>query len=79
MYFSDSIYTERVMGVPNSNHIAAYKEAALINKVEKLRDKQYLLVHGTLDDNVHYQQSMLFAKALELNDIQFRQQVCTYH
>lgn len=63
------------MGLPEGNNIAAYKEAALINKIDKLRNKQYLLVHGTLDDNVHYQQSMLLAKALELNDIQFRQQV----
>lgn len=67
------------MGLPTSNNIESYKEAALLNKVENFRNKMYLLIHGTLDDNVHYQQSMLFAKALELADIQFRQQVCTIY
>lgn len=62
------------MGLPQ-NFPVAYRKASLLNKVEKMRNKQYLLIHGTLDDNVHYQQSMLLAKALELNDIQFRQQV----
>lgn len=52
-----------------------YVQASLIKKAKKLKDKQFLLIHGTRDDNVHYQNSMLFAKVLERNDIMFRQMV----
>ena len=30
------------------------------------------MVHGTADDNVHYQQSMMFSRALEEADVLFR-------
>ncbi len=33
-----------------------------------------MVMHGTHDDNVHYQQSMMLAAALEEKDIIFRQQ-----
>lgn len=36
-------------------------------------NKTYMLVHGTLDDNVHFQQGMLLARALERKDIQFKE------
>ncbi|KAK5646663.1 hypothetical protein RI129_005127 [Pyrocoelia pectoralis] len=70
----DSIYTERFMGLPTpGDNEKGYDNAKLIEKYEGLRHKNYFLVHGTLDDNVHYQQSMLWAKVLEQNDILFRQ------
>lgn len=65
------------MGLPQVNPEAYYK-AQLMNKYEGLRDKMYYLIHGTLDDNVHYQQSMLWSRVLEEQDILFRQQVCIY-
>ncbi|KAH0820104.1 hypothetical protein GEV33_002687 [Tenebrio molitor] len=70
----DSIYTERFMGLPTiQDNYEGYRNANLLLKYEGLRDKQYFLIHGTHDDNVHYQQSMLWAKVLEQNDILFRQ------
>ncbi|KAJ8921034.1 hypothetical protein NQ315_015830 [Exocentrus adspersus] len=70
----DSIYTERFMGLPTTeDNIVGYQQAQLVSKYEGLKNKEYFLIHGTYDDNVHYQQSMLWAKVLEQNDILFRQ------
>ncbi|XP_032599445.1 venom dipeptidyl peptidase 4 isoform X2 [Drosophila grimshawi] len=70
--YYDSIYTERYMGLPETNEIG-YANSRLSTRAEKLRDKKYLLVHGTSDDNVHYQQAMILAKNLERHDILFKQ------
>ncbi|XP_043250210.1 venom dipeptidyl peptidase 4-like isoform X2 [Colletes gigas] len=72
----DSIYTERFMGLPKVN-VHGYEESQLLNKVDNIKTKMYYLIHGTLDDNVHYQQSLLLAKVLEQKDILFRQQTYT--
>ncbi|XP_052848496.1 venom dipeptidyl peptidase 4 isoform X2 [Drosophila gunungcola] len=70
--YYDSIYTERYMGLPNTNEVG-YANSRLSTMAVKLRGKKYLLVHGTLDDNVHYQQAMILAKNLERQDILFKQ------
>jgi dipeptidyl-peptidase 4 len=51
----DTIYQERYMGLPTTN-AEAYRLASAINVAEGLRGK-LLLVHGSGDDNVHYQGS----------------------
>lgn len=67
------------MGLPTAeDNLAGYEQASLNSKVDNLRSKKYFLIHGTLDDNVHYQQSMMLAKTLEMKDILFEQQVWTY-
>lgn len=74
---TDSIYTERFMGLPTvTDNLQGYEQGQLLNKVENIKNKMYYLIHGTLDDNVHYQQSLMLAKVLEQKDILFRQQVC---
>ncbi|TMW53741.1 hypothetical protein DOY81_001146 [Sarcophaga bullata] len=70
--YYDSIYTERYMGLPTINELG-YASSRLSTKAEQLRGKKFLLVHGTLDDNVHYQQAMILAKNLERHDILFKQ------
>ncbi|KAI5736457.1 hypothetical protein M8J76_003430 [Diaphorina citri] len=73
--YYDTIYSERYMGLPTfEDNLEGYKIAALNNKVDRIRDKQYLLVHGTMDDNVHFQQSMMLAKSLQHADIMFQSQ-----
>ena len=49
----DSAYQERYMGLPGKNR-TGYEEGSPINHASKLEGK-LLLIHGTADDNVHYQ------------------------
>jgi len=51
----DSIYTERYMGLPATNQ-GGYKNAS-ISSVEGFRKMNYLLAHGSGDDNVHFANS----------------------
>ncbi len=49
----DTIYQERYMGLPQEN-AAGYQESSAITHAEGLRGR-LLVVHGSGDDNVHYQ------------------------
>eukprot|EP00092_Neocalanus_flemingeri_P005220 GFUD01005613.1.p1 GENE.GFUD01005613.1~~GFUD01005613.1.p1 ORF type:complete len:872 (-),score=205.25 GFUD01005613.1:288-2903(-) len=69
----DTIYTERYMSTPQDNP-GGYNSSTPLWGLENLRHKKYYVIHGTHDDNVHYQQSMLLSAALEEKDILFRQQ-----
>jgi dipeptidyl aminopeptidase len=51
----DSIYTERYMNLPNLN-IGGYVNASISN-VTAFDKVDYLLAHGSGDDNVHYANS----------------------
>lgn len=67
--FYDSIYTERFLQTPAEN-ASGYDENSPINHVSKLKGK-YLLIHGTADDNVHVQNTMLMVEALVQANKQF--------
>ena len=60
--YYDNIYTERYMQTPQENAIG-YDENSPINHVDKLKG-DYLLIHGSADDNVHVQNSMEMISAL---------------
>jgi len=60
--FYDNIYTERFMRTPNENG-ENYDVNSPINFVNEMQGK-YLLVHGSADDNVHYQNTMEMVNAL---------------
>ena len=51
----DTIYQERYMGLPDAN-AEGYRTASAINQAEGLTGR-LLLVHGSGDDNVHFQGS----------------------
>ncbi|MFA4852126.1 MAG: S9 family peptidase [Bacteroidales bacterium] len=70
--YYDNIYTERFMGLPKDN-ASGYDDNSPINYVKKLKGK-FLLVHGAADDNVHFQNSMMLAKALVNANKQFEMQ-----
>ncbi len=65
----DTAYTERYMRTPEENP-DGYREGAPLAKAEELRSP-LLLVHGTADDNVHFQNTLLMVQALTEADRQF--------
>nr|AZO92860.1 dipeptidyl peptidase 4 [Tylonycteris pachypus] len=63
--FYDSVYTERYMGLPTSeDNLDHYKNSTVMSRAEHFKQVEYLLIHGTADDNVHFQQSAQITKAL---------------
>ena len=69
--YYDNIYTERFMRTPKEN-INGYEDNSPITHAGKLKGK-YMLIHGTADDNVHFQNAMEFTNALIKENIQFDQ------
>ena len=69
----DTIWTERYMGSPIDNN-KGYDAASVFTYADKLKGK-LMIVHGTGDDNVHYQNTMqLMQKFIDANrqfDIMF--------
>ena len=66
----DSIYTERYMGLPKEN-VKGYDDSSMPKVADKLHGA-LLLVHGTSDDNVHFQNSIQMIDAFIKADKQFR-------
>ncbi|HVA97447.1 MAG TPA: S9 family peptidase, partial [Bacteroidia bacterium] len=67
--YYDSVYTERYMQTPEENP-DGYDKNSPINFVDKLRG-HYLLIHGTADDNVHFQNTIEMIAALVNANKQF--------
>ncbi len=70
-YDYDSIYTERNNGLPNDKSSTSYGDMDLPKAASKLHGS-LLLVHGTSDDNVHFQNSVQMVEALIQAGKQFR-------
>lgn len=66
----DSIYTERYMGLPEDDE-QGYKTSAPVNSAGGLEGTRLLIVHNVEDDNVHFQNSVQMAEALEKANKQF--------
>lgn len=67
--YYDNIYTERFMRKPQDN-ASGYDDNSPINHTKKLKGK-LLLVHGSGDDNVHFQNSMEMITSLVKSGKQF--------
>lgn len=62
--FYDSIYTETYNGLPAEN-AAGYDDNSPLNFADRLSPRtRLMIVHGTADDNVHFQNSMEMARRL---------------
>lgn len=73
--FYDTVYTERFMRTPKENG-DGYRASSAINHVAALKGK-LLLIHGSADDNVHFQNFMEYNEALVQANIQFETQIYT--
>lgn len=71
----NTAYTERFMRRPQEN-FKGYDETSILNKADKLNG-YLLLVHGSADDNVHVQNTMLYADKLVEAGKQFEMQIYT--
>lgn len=69
--YYDNVYTERFMRTPQENP-KGYDDNSPINHVDKLKGN-YLLIHGTADDNVHVQNAVDLTTALIKANKQFEQ------
>ena len=64
--YYDTIYQERYMGLPQEN-VEGYTQGSPITHAAGLAGN-LLLIHGTADDNVHYQSTeQLVDRLIELN------------
>lgn len=62
----DNIYQERYMGLPNDN-VAGYRDGSPLTHASKLEGK-LMIIHGTGDDNVHYQNFEMLVNELIKNN-----------
>jgi len=69
----DSVYTERYLGVPEDNE-SSYRDFSVINSAANLKGR-LLLVHGTGDDNVHFENTIQFVQKLIEAGIQYDLQI----
>lgn len=67
--YYDNIYTERYMQTPQTNK-SGYDENAPLNFTKKIKGK-FLIIHGTADDNVHFQNATMMVNEMIKNNIEF--------
>lgn len=66
----DSIYTERYMHKPQENE-DGYSQAQVGNDVERFGNvKKFLVMHGTGDDNVHFQNTLKLIDKFDLSGLE---------
>ncbi|XP_074521071.1 dipeptidyl peptidase 4-like [Halichoeres trimaculatus] len=68
--YYDSIYTERYMLEPDENP-DFYANSTVTERAKNFHKVKYLLVHGTADDNVHFQQAAEISEALVEQQVDF--------
>ncbi len=69
----DSIYTERYLGLPTDTS-SEYRDFSVLSSAANLKG-HLLLVHGTGDDNVHFENTVQFVQKLVENGIPYDLQI----
>ncbi len=67
--FYDSVYTERYLRTPDENP-SGYDDNSPITHAANLKGRLFL-IHGSADDNVHYQNQMEYVDKLVVSGVQF--------
>lgn len=67
--YYDNIYTERFMRTPQEN-AKGYDDNSPLNFTRSIKGK-FLIIHGTADDNVHFQNSVMMVEKMIDNNIDF--------
>lgn len=67
--YYDNIYTERFMRTPQENP-KGYDDNSPVNFTQNIKGK-YLIIHGTADDNVHFQNATQMITAMVKNNVDF--------
>jgi len=62
----DNVYQERYMGLPKDN-VAGYRDGSPLTHASKLQGN-LMIIHGTGDDNVHYQNFEMLVNELVKNN-----------
>jgi dipeptidyl-peptidase-4 len=73
--FYDSVYTERYMRTPQENP-EGYDDNSPLSHAEKIKGN-YLIIHGSADDNVHFQNTMEFTERMVQAGVQFDEAIYT--
>ena len=73
--FYDSIYTERYMRSPKENP-DGYDDNSPLSNADKIKGN-YLIIHGSADDNVHFQNTMEFTEKMVQAGVPFDMAVYT--
>ncbi len=73
--FYDSVYTERYMRTPKENP-DGYDDNSPLSHADKIKGN-YLIIHGSADDNVHVQNTMEFTERMVQAGVQFDMAVYT--
>jgi len=68
--FYDNIYMERYMRTPQENP-GGYDDNSPLNFTDRIKGK-FLIIHGTSDDNVHFQNSVEMIQAMIKNNVDFQ-------
>lgn len=74
--YYDSVYTERYMKTPMENQ-NGYKLTSVLQNAKNFKNTMFMLIHGTGDDNVHFQNSAQLMRALVEEHVHFEQQFYT--
>ncbi len=73
--FYDSVYTERYMRTPQEN-ADGYDDNSPLSHAEKIKGN-YLIIHGSADDNVHLQNTMEFTERMVQAGVKFDMAIYT--